>query len=194
MNRNLIPIAWLSLFAAGCVPSLYPIYKEGDIFTDSRIEGRWKVEDEEELWEFEADPEGGKYQLSLHAEGTIMHFEARLVRLSPDREFLDLFPVKPDAPENFFAMHFVRVHSFYRLRLKDSSLELAVLEGGWFENQSGPVGESSPGGSKVISYLDTPEGIRLLTSPTDVLQKVLLEHFDDPGLFADPIQMRRTGE
>src|SRR5688500_7739968 len=87
--KQWLSILGLVLIAAGCVPSLNPLYTEADVIFEPWLIGTWAEPDSTSTWEF-SKAGAKKYKLvQTDSDGQKAAFEARLVKLK-DQRFLDI--------------------------------------------------------------------------------------------------------
>jgi hypothetical protein len=110
-------------FIAGCLPtSVHPLYTEEDITFDNELLGMWYDPDEPrgDVWSFKRwGPES--YQLQLYEEHRIneppaAEFDVVMAKIG-DQVFLDFFPREPEDMNDFYNLHLVPTHSFYRIKI-----------------------------------------------------------------------------
>ncbi len=134
--RTWLQMAGLGAILAltGCIPSLHPLYTDADLTFDPALTGTWTRQDSTETWlvtktgEKEyllvyTDENGKKGEFSLHllkAEGML---------------YADLYPVEPSMKENeYYVGHLMRVHTFYRVRQIEPTLQIAGLKLEWLKD------------------------------------------------------------
>lgn len=172
--------AWISagLLAAalsGCVPSVYPLYREQDVEFDPALVGAWRPEPGAEPWVFSKADETS-YRLQIMDQSGEGLFTAHLVRLGKDLLFLDLVPVKRAVDEHmnrFYQNLFTPVHTFYRVRQIAPELQMAAIDLEWLKKYLG----EHPRALAHRTHEEDPGWI-VLTAPTDELQKFVRKHAD----------------
>ncbi len=176
-------IALTVLLASACVPSLYPLYTDGDLVTDARLVGAWGSEDthDDELWTF--GPSGNAYRLAIFDDDACTPYEAHLVTLG-DFLFLDLTPVKPKFDDGMYAGLLLRMHTFFLITIADDRLELRALD---MDKLKGSIQDGV-----ISARLVELDGDSILAEPTAELQKLVIQLAETPGQFGDPeILVRR---
>ncbi|GAC1616237.1 MAG: hypothetical protein NVS9B13_01390 [Candidatus Acidiferrum sp.] len=168
------------------VPSLQPLYTAVDLDFDERFLGGWADEKDEMRFVFE--PGGEKvYKLTItEGEGSdevTAEFEAHLVRLGADW-LLDLYPKQLTGGGDLYQLHFLRAHTFVRVRLKDDSLQLLFFKADWLKER---LDEKSVD----IPHEVTADGV-LLTGTTQELQDLVYRCADDEEAFGIPIHLARS--
>jgi hypothetical protein len=185
------------------VPSLEPLYSEQDLVFGPDLIGVWEAADDPSreptlTWTFERG-EGNAYRLTIREGEASAAFDAHLLRLG-EATYLDFFPVVPPdcvpvpADESGFpesavpvlqAVHFVPVHSFWRVLLDGDDMQVAALSPDWLGRQL------EQGRVRINHKPYEDEHVILLTAPTADLQQLIHEHADDPEAFAEPLPLRR---
>ncbi|MEW6733060.1 MAG: hypothetical protein AB1489_17165 [Acidobacteriota bacterium] len=174
----------ITLLVTACVPSLHPIYTEQVLITNPDLIGSWLDEEDGDTWTFQAAPDN-VYNLIQKTDKSLARLKVALVHLG-NHNYLDIFPEEPTKAEfknSFYKSHFFPVHTFSKITIEKDQLQLAMLNQSWIENML-------VRGEIEIRYEESEQGF-LLTSSTAELQRLLLEHGDDPGLFRKPIKLRR---
>ena len=184
MKRLLkVAVAGFLLILTGCVPSLHPLYTEGDLVFDAALLGVWTDAEATETWAFSSADDKGYKLVYTDESGKKGEFEARLLRIE-GKTFLDLTPVRPALPQNdFYRANLIATHTFVQVVQGAPNPRIAYLEPDWLK-----------------AFLDkNPSAIRheklageiLLTASTKELQKFLLTHLNTPGAFSKPIGIKR---
>src|SRR5262245_2144789 len=120
-----------ALAIAGCIQSLQPLYTDKTTTFDAALIGVWQQENGESTWTF-TQRETNIYGLTYSdKQGKPGAFEARLVKLG-NKYFLDLFPNELQKVENaYYKFHLLRVHTFLKVSLDGSTLELVGMDPSW---------------------------------------------------------------
>lgn len=174
------------ILAAGCIPTINPLYTEKDLLEDPRLEGEWIHEDSEQGWSF-AKSGDRQYELVFtdkqKREG---RFIARLFKLD-ETLYLDLFPQKPhlDAPE-FYKLHLLPAHTFMRVRFGDKRLGLAPVHPERLEK----LLKADPDGMPYVRRKKVNPRILLIGS-TAQLQAFVRKHGPSGELFADDMELKK---
>jgi hypothetical protein len=130
--RTLITAAviGIGIVLGGCIPSIHPLYTEQDLVEDQSLLGQW-AGTEGDTWTF---TKAGEKEYSLaykDGDGKTGDFLARLVKVGEHR-YLDLYPAEPDIEaSDFYKLHLLRAHTFLRVKLTQSSLEMSTLKPDW---------------------------------------------------------------
>ena len=182
--------AGIAVLAAGCIPSLHPLYTEKDLVFDPGLLGVWAEKDADaskDSWEFAKAEEKG-YELAVTEEGVTAKFEAHLVRLGEYR-FLDTAPTEWTAeggPEHeLLSYHLIPGHLFWKAWMKEGVLYLALLDPEWID-------EKLDKGELGVAYEEVEDGI-VLTARTTELQEFVLRAVKDPKAFTvgEPVELHR---
>lgn len=170
MKRTTLFI-WLGIaIAAGCVPTLQPVYTEKDLVFEPALVGYWKQQDSTATWDFSKSGDKAYDLVYTDQEGRTGRFTARLANIG-GLQFLDLFPVKEDVAANeFYKFHLMPIHTAYVVRQTGPHPKLAGFDLGWLDTFL----TEQPGALQHTTY----NGQRLITATTDELQAFLLEHQD----------------
>jgi hypothetical protein len=153
---------------AGCVPSLNPVFTEGQLVFDPNVLGSWIQAKSENKWEFARRDQTSYHLVYTDKDGQQGRFIARIANVEGTM-YLDLFPEETDGDvSGFYKFHLVPIHTIYRVGGTEPNLELAAIDYKWLDK-----------------YLtDHPEAIRfatfngrnLITAPTKEVQAFVLEH------------------
>jgi hypothetical protein len=177
----------LAALMAGCVPSLNPIYTEKDLTFDPALVGVWAESDSTATWNF-SKPGEDKYTL-LHTdgEGHKAEFDVRLVKLK-ERQFIDLYLSKVGDPEiklnDWAAISLVPAHVILQVYGIGKTLKIAAMNPDWLKDYL----EKHP---EAIDHRKLPEDRFVLTASTRDLQKFILQHAGEGGVFGDPVELKR---
>jgi hypothetical protein len=184
--KHLVLTALCSILTltAGCLPSLYPLYTETDLIFDPQLVGLWQEEEDEMLWIFESKDQK-TYGLTIIDDEEKSSFDAHLLILG-DRTYLDLYPQDLSVESAFYAAHFVKTHTFYRIVLSENSFEIASIDVDFLkrlmEERQLP-----------LEIFNLEENACLAISPTPELQNLILEFRDFPGFWETPSVMTGAG-
>ena len=107
-------------------------------------------------------------------------FTAHLFHLE-NHLYLDLFPEEPQTVSDFYKGHVVPAHSVWKVEISGDVLTLSVFE-------SSRMQEAIGSGQLELDYVDR-DGVQVLTSSSDALRKMLIEHRAD--FFGEDEVMRR---
>jgi hypothetical protein len=180
----------IAVLAAGCIPSLHPLYTEKELVFDPSIVGVWAEKDADaskDSWEFKKG-EGKSYELVVKEEGVAAKFFAHVVKLGEYR-FLDTSPAEWTAeggPEHeLLSYHLIPGHLFWKMWTKDGVLYLALLDPEWLEEK---IDENALG----VEYAEVEDMI-VLTAKTKELQEFVLRAVEDPEAFIvdEPFELHR---
>lgn len=168
-----------ALVMAGCdtVSYLHPLYKDGDLTTETLLTGTW-LEDGGSVWTFQERPEQ-TYSLRLEdPKNEALEFQVRLVQLGGDL-FLDATP--QDSRSD------IAGHTFAWLRVDEGTLELATLKGEWvrkklIDERVLPF-ERVRNNPKDTNYVVT-------ASPSE-MQTFLMRYIREPEAFDETIVLTR---
>ena len=174
----------LLMFAAGCVPSLHPLYTEEDLVYEPNLVGTWEDEDSE-TWTFTKSSEKEYNLATVENNGRKGSFIVHLVKVK-GRLFLDLYPEEPVFKENmgdFYEGHLLKVHTFMRIEQIQPTLRIAPLDSDWIRAYL----KKHP---KEIRHEKVDDGI-LLTAQPKALQSFLIKHEKTKDAFGELSNMIR---
>lgn len=156
------------LMLTGCVISVHPVYTDSDLIADPAFVGTFVQEDGKATWQMTAG-EGKSYRL-LHTDenGNKSRLVAHVANVNGVK-FLDLTldPAELNTGE-FAKMHALPIHSIYRVDEVGAKVTLGGIDFEWLKRT---LSEASP----PIASTAIGES-RLITAPTDHLQKFLVEN------------------
>jgi hypothetical protein len=188
----------LPFLLTGCVvPSLEPLYAERDVIFEPAMIGVWEAADDSGLvWTFER-AEGKAYGLTIREREETAVFHAHMLRIGK-ATYLDFFPAGPpdcvaESEEDpgipastipvLRALHFIPVHSFWRVWFDRDDMRVATLQPDWLRGQLEE-------GAVDIAHRPCDDVV-LLTASTAELQQLIREHAEDPEAFAHPMPLSR---
>ncbi|HKQ40447.1 MAG TPA: hypothetical protein VJ063_20420 [Verrucomicrobiae bacterium] len=177
----------LLTIVTGCVPSLNPIYTDKDLIFDPALLGKWGSDDPHEKWVFEKSSEKSYKLKQTDAEGLTAEFDARLVRLG-DYKFLDLTVTNID--ERHFKMNGLAVfsmipaHLVLKLHEIGPKLKLSVIDAGW-------VNEWLEKNPRSLDHHKLGDNRYVITASTKDLQKFIVQHAEEEGLFGGVNELTR---
>ncbi len=168
-------------FITGCiVPSIYPLYTDKDIEFDQKLLGTWTDEDEKSTWRFERGSEDF-YELTYTEDEMVSMFDVCLVRLE-DETFLDFYPQESAELNEFYSLHLIPAHSFARVLIKGSRIEIEFLSLEWLQ-------EAIEDRKIRIDSMEFGDERIVLTAPTKELQRMILSIQDNEDAFSDPLKL-----
>ncbi|MCW5551592.1 MAG: hypothetical protein KIS67_05420 [Verrucomicrobiae bacterium] len=182
-----IAVALLS----ACIPSVNPYYTDKQVFFEPRLVGEWLPQEDSkdaESWKFES-AEGKAYKLTVtEEEGRQGEFTAHLFKLKQEL-FLDLIPSECKYATNeagLVAAAMIPGHLLARVTQVAPELKLAFFDWRWLEQHL----KANP---KALAHRAAGETI-VLTASTRDLQRFVLKHLGEDGLFDSPsVMTRKTG-
>jgi hypothetical protein len=161
----------------GAVQSVHPFYTEDDVIFDPDLLGTWVAEPGQG-----SDPETYSFSRSGEKEYVVVYREeqesatarARLVELG-GHTFLDFTndgqpPCDEDGP-----LFIVPTHVFVKLTRYSDRAYVSLMNPEW-------LSKAVEGGEVSIEYIED-DGLFTITSPTEVLQDVVLLYADDENAF-----------
>lgn len=172
----------LILCAAGCVPSLHPLYTPKTIVYDPAIAGIWQQDDER--WEFVGDPNDQSYHLTVTDKNDKQSkLYVRLVQVNGQR-FFDFFPAEDADLDggDWIKFHVIPIHLFFTVEKSGESLVLTTL----LPDEADKLLAEKP---KLVKHERLEDGRVVLTDTSENLQKFLLEGMKIDGFFSKPIEL-----
>ncbi len=170
--------------AVGCIPSLYPIYTEQDVVMRREIVGRWTNGDNTQSWTF-SPAEGNAYELVfVDKEGRDATFTAHLTEIS-EVLFMDLYPKRSsEADPDFYNLHLVSTHTFFRVGLNEEKLSLSFLDPQWLKR----LDQEKPSSLFHVRH----DNSVVLTADTTMLRDFVAKHLDSEGAFTNPFVLTKV--
>jgi len=185
------------LCLAGCLSTLHPIFTANDLVTDTRLIGSWeKAKDKTKVIYRQPDAnelnnlspalqsEAGKiYMLDeKNEQGDIRAtYYAFMVKLGK-YYYLDYYPASEkerQSADNFFAAHYIPMHSIYRIEFKNNnSFNVQRLDGGYLE-------KLIKNKQIRIKHEVMEDGGIFVTAPTAELQQYLIKYSDVPEAYSN---------
>ena len=162
----------LLIITAGCtVRSLYPLYSEGDLVFEPRLQGTWGEKDSKDTWTFRQA--GAKvYEVIARDSSGETRFEGHLLKLG-SLWFLDVCPKGVDEAVA------IPAHLFTQLRLEGDTLHVALLSWDWLR-------DTLARDPRAVAHLPLPGGDSesfVLTAAPKELQKFVSRYAADPRAF-----------
>ena len=167
----------------GCVPSLQPLYSEKDPILLAPLAGTWVSEDGKDKFNFKANEQDIKYEITCIGEKGSGKLEARLLRLGKhlflDTTVNDL----PDTKNDYPKFHLLPVHLFTKISIEGDVLRYATLNVEWLKK----VIEQN----RATIRHETVNDMIVLTAPTGELQEFIRAHADEKESFQDTKELHR---
>lgn len=173
----------VSLIIAGCVPSLQPFYTEKDLVADYALLGEWLYKNGEFKFTFTQD-KGMVYELMVAGGDSEKYYSVHLMKLK-DTYFLDIYPKNGLGAKKYIFGNscYVPAHAVGIVVIKDNSLHINMLN---------PITlEYLLKNKKIILHHEYFGDNILLTASTSELQRFLLRHRDEKGLFSSVYKLER---
>jgi len=185
------------LFFTGCLTTLHPIFTEKDLVFDPRLTGNWKKTKDgstatyrqanrNDLEELSPSLKRNAARIFIREEkdalGNVKStFYAFMVKLGK-YYYMDYYPSgidKNESVDEFFAAHYVAMHSIYRIRFTDNlSFDIQQLDAGYLE-------KLIRNKQVRIRHEVTDDGDYLITAPTEELQQYLIKYSDVPEAYSN---------
>src|ERR1051325_6103586 len=186
--RNLLLCAGAALLAAGCLPSLNPLYTEKDLIFDPALVGRWAEKpDDKDSWTFEKRDEHS-YNLVIRDDDTQSPLIVHLVKLGGHR-FLDLMlrhsGLKETKLDGVFQLGLIPGHLLAKVNQTAPALRLAFLNPEWLDK----LLKENP---KAIAHHRIEGDLAALTASTKELQAFVLKYAGDTNAFREGSELRKV--
>lgn len=180
--KKVMPITTCLIFAlllSACIPftqSFEPFYTEGSVVKLPAIEGKWLAKDSDKK-DAESLPKpwffGDKKINTYNDEGVSSVLNVKYFKIK-DMTFADLSPSEPGkgkAPNEFWLIHVIPVHSVCKVELSKNTLKLTPLNGEWVKDMLKKKKLS-------LTYVDVDEAFNeiVLTSPPKDLEAFLKKY------------------
>lgn len=144
--KTVFLIIALAALVVSCIPSLYPLYKPGDLLLNYNLEGifrsggedYWEIEKLDPAWEqkfgdaWKNYQSGYTYKLTVREKNNVQDFAMHLLQLD-GQYFLDFFPVDYDIPNKLLREQLVPAHIFAKAEINDSYLVLYFFDNDWLK-------------------------------------------------------------
>ena len=181
----------VAVLLTGCwQKSVYPFYKEKDVFFEEKLIGSWreadKAADEGTTWTFEKGESDKVYKIHIADKETKLDCDGRLFKLS-ETKFLDLYSRNRGVVD-------MPAHALFRVLDIGESFKLQMLSPGWFKNrlQLHPKEIANIFVTDPEHPDDADKGEFVLTAPTEEVQKYLLAHMNDDGFWEEPGELKKV--
>ena len=188
MRKSLALFIVVASSALGaCVPSVYPLYTDKDLRFDPGLVGVWSDDKEpDEAWTF-TKVNDTSYELVIKDEAKSAPFDAHLVQIGKYR-FLDIAPAEGGLENvpvpDIYKAGLIRGHMFLKVTSIEPALRMAFMDRKWLNNYL----DAHP---KELAYSGDAEDNLVLLAPTRDLQRFMLKHADDKGLFGDSSNLHK---
>ncbi len=186
MTRVITAGLMLGLFlAAGCIPTLHPLYKPMDVVYRPELLGEWREPGDAaggNSWTFSRG-EGNTYRLEIETDGKTGVFNAHVVRIN-DKLFLDIQPDKTaiEGTHDVFRGYLIAAHTFFHIHRLDEQLVMSNMDPNW-------VKEYLHEHPEALKHAKMPDGFPLITASTAELQAFALKHLETAGAYNEPGKM-----
>jgi hypothetical protein len=172
MNQKLLSCGIVILATvAGCIPSLNPAYQEENLVFNSTFVGVWSQPNSKAKWNFSKRNDKSYTLAYQDEEGRQGRFIGHLANIEGTL-FLDLFPEDTNGAANgFYKFHLVPIHTIYLVRETKSGLKLAAIDYKWLDKYL------TEHGDEIATA--TFDGRKLITAPTEDVQKFLVKHREE---------------
>ena len=198
MKKIILPgaLCLILVLLNSCLTTLHPIFTEKDLVFDPRLVGKWSNTE---------DASTATYRLThaneLKSLSTALQRNASRIYMLEERDaqgklkskqyafmvklgtyyYMDFYPAglkENGVQDEFFATHFVPMHSIYRIRFKNThSFDIQQLDAKYLETLIK--------NKKIrIKHEVTEDGGYVITAPTEELQKYIVKYSDIPEAYS----------
>ncbi len=177
----------LLVAAAGCIPSLNPLYTDKELIYDPALVGVWSEQpDSKDTWTF-AQGEAKSYNVRITEGDKHSLLVGHLVQLG-DQKFLDLTPHKDGLEdskrEGVFLASLIPGHLAIWVKSIQPVLTLSVMDLDWF-------GEYLKKNPKAIPHQFLDDRL-IFTGSTRELQQFVLKTITEPKAWSEGSKFNRT--
>jgi len=180
----------LAVIITGCVPCLNPLFTDKDVIFNPALVGIWGSNDEKEKWSFTKSGENAYKLTQTDSDGRTAEFDVRLVRLG-DYKFLDMLVTNVDEKEfklnGWAAFSAIPAHLILQVHEIDPKLKISVMDPDWVKDWL----LKNP---KSLDHRKIGEDRYAITASTKDLQKFVLQHASEEGLFGGAHELERRRE
>lgn len=196
--RHFIIALLLVFLFSGCLTTLYPIFHPDEAIFNEKLLGYWNCVDKNKkvsFIEFTRIPASRNRELSpalreisgkgyfvnrINVSGDITdQYFVFLVKIGTNF-YLDYFPAELPSQKNvnrFYKDHYIKLHSNYRLDMKDNNhFEIRLFEKTFLDKLISD--------NKISIRHEVMGDKNLVTASTDELQKFIMKYGDNPDAFA----------
>ena len=176
----LLPLIWL----IGCVQSLHPLYRDGDITFDPAVAGTWTDENAKCRIDIAPASDQQLYRISYtDDDGKTGKFVAHLFK-AKETLMLDLLPDDPNlVASDVYKAHLLPVHSFFVVEQTTPKIRITMMKLEWLKK----FVEDHP---DAIKHEKIDDRILLTAQPAE-MQAFILEHLKDKDAFSDTSELTR---
>ena len=173
------------LLGGGCfTTTMYPLYTDDTIISNSALIGTWIEAESGEILKFTESEEKSYKLVYIDEDGRTGHFEAHLLKLG-DNMFLDLYPAEEKINWNdAYKEHFLLLHSFIYVEEVEPILKLAMLEPEWLEKFL----KENP---RAVAH-EKIDGSYILTAASKQLQSFIIEYARPDEAFGEVTEYVRA--
>jgi hypothetical protein len=173
-TAKVLSVLAISLFLAGCVPSLHSLYNDKTLALEPALNGTWVEKEGKDSWSFQKLGDKS-YEVIYTEKGASAKFEVHLARLGKFL-FADIYPQEPDLKNGFYKGHLVAVHSFAKIAVGADVLNITMLDPDWLQKMTED--------KKIqLAHEEVDDGL-VLTASTEDLQKFVLQYAEDEKAFS----------
>ncbi|UYQ95367.1 hypothetical protein MKQ68_09680 [Chitinophaga horti] len=203
MKKTLVlsSLALLIVCFSGCLTSLHPAFKAGDVFFDQRLLGTWKMPDDKDVLTFsvanastvEGLPEELRklsakgYDVSVKDDDGTSRFLVFLFKLG-NNTYMDFYPrltAQQSTLDPFFMQHHVPSHILFKIKITGAQMDMSQLKAEFLAK----LIEKNK--LRIAHELQRNNGAILLTASTNELQQYILKYGDVADAFEESGHYKR---
>lgn len=178
-----------TVLLAGCwQKSVYPFFKEKDVFYEEKLIGTWREEkpDDPTTWKIVKGESPNSYNIHIESKDVKLDCDGRLFKMA-DVKMLDLYSRNRGIVD-------MPAHTLFRVKEIGESLKIQMLSPNWMKTRL----QLHP---KEIANVFTPnpehpddveQGEFVLTASTDDVQKYITAHMNDEGFWEEPGELKKV--
>jgi len=170
--------------------SVYPFYKEKDVFFEEKLLSSWreagKAADEGTTWTFAKGELPKVYTVHIADKEAKIDCDGRLFKIG-ETQFLDLHSRNRGVVD-------IPAHALFRVgALESESFKLQMLSPGWVKNrlQLHPKEIANVFANDPEHPEDADKGEFIFTADTEALQKYVTAHLNDEGFWEEPGELKK---
>jgi len=187
---TLAVVAAAALLTGCWQKSVYPYYKDKDVFFEEKLIGVWreadKANEEGTTWTIAKGEAPKVYTIHIADKETKLDCDGRLFKIG-ETKFLDLHSRSRGIVD-------MPAHALLRVQgLDDASFKIQMLSPGWMKNrlQLHPKEIANVFATDPEHPDDVDKGEFILTAETDAVQKYIAEHLNDEGFWEQAGELRK---
>lgn len=190
IKYTLAVVAAAALLTGCWQKSVYPFFKEKDVFFEEKFVGTWresdKPNDEGSTWTISKGEQPKVYTIRIADKENKLDCDGRLFKIG-ETKFLDLHSRNRGIVD-------MPAHALFRVQaLEEASFKVQMLNPDWMKNrlQLHPKEIANVFASDPEHPDDADKGEFILTADTDAIQKFIVTHLNDDGFWNEGGELKR---